>query len=121
MKTGPGSIVIWAGGKLHRVDVASAKVTPIPFRLQTEREVREAIRYPVEVAPKTFDVKMLRWVTVCPYGRNVVYQALGVDVTFFTATFAMSRSVGWLAHFLESRENNRIVRPAAEYVGRLPA
>ena len=53
--------------------------------------------------------------------KGVVYQALGVDVPFFTATFAMSRSVGWLAHLLESRENNRIVRPAAEYVGRLPA
>lgn len=53
--------------------------------------------------------------------KGVVYQALGIDVPFFTATFAMARSVGWLAHFLESRENNRIVRPAAQYVGRLPA
>lgn len=53
--------------------------------------------------------------------KGVVYQALGIDVPFFTATFAMARSVGWLAHLLESRENNRIVRPAAEYVGRLPA
>jgi len=53
--------------------------------------------------------------------KGVVYQALGIDVPFFTATFAMARSVGWLAHFLEGRENNRIVRPAAEYVGRLPA
>ncbi len=53
--------------------------------------------------------------------KGAVYQALGIDVPYFTTTFAMARSVGWLAHFLESRENNRIVRPAAEYVGQRPA
>jgi len=71
------SIVFWARGGIHRVDVASARVTPIPFKLKTEREIREAIRFPVEVAPERFDVKMLRWVTVDPTGRHVVYQALG--------------------------------------------
>lgn len=53
--------------------------------------------------------------------KGAVYQALGIDVPYFTMTFAMARSVGWLAHFLESRTNNKIVRPAAEYVGPLPA
>ncbi len=49
--------------------------------------------------------------------KGVVYEVLGVRVPYFTATFAMARSVGWLAHFLESRQNNRIIRPAAHYVG----
>ncbi|MBT3625931.1 MAG: citrate synthase, partial [Gammaproteobacteria bacterium] len=47
----------------------------------------------------------------------VVYEALGIPSDFFTANFAMSRSVGWLAHFMESRANNKIIRPAALYVG----
>ena len=50
--------------------------------------------------------------------KGVVYEALGLTPEYFTATFALSRSVGWLAHFLESRESNRIIRPAAAYVGR---
>lgn len=52
--------------------------------------------------------------------KGPVYEALGIPAEFFTATFAISRSVGWLAHFLESREENRIIRPKALYVGKLP-
>jgi imidazolonepropionase-like amidohydrolase len=37
----------------------------------------EAVRFPVEVAPANFDVKMLRWVAVSPRGNQVLYQALG--------------------------------------------
>ena len=50
--------------------------------------------------------------------KGVVYQCLGIESKFFTATFAMTRSVGWLAHLIESRPNNKIIRPAAHYVGR---
>lgn len=53
--------------------------------------------------------------------KGPVYEALGIPAEFFTATFALSRSVGWLAHFLESRQDNRIIRPKALYVGDLPA
>ena len=53
--------------------------------------------------------------------KGPVYEALGIPAEFFTATFALSRSVGWLAHFLESRRDNRIIRPKALYVGELPA
>ena len=35
------------------------------------------MRFPVEVAPKDFKVKMLRWTEVNPAGDKVVYQALG--------------------------------------------
>lgn len=56
------------------------------------------------------------WANVEFY-KGVVYEALGIPSDFFTANFAMSRSVGWLAHFIESRANNKIIRPAALYVG----
>ncbi len=49
--------------------------------------------------------------------KGVVYEALGISAEYFTATFAMARSVGWLSHFIESRQNNRIIRPAALYTG----
>ena len=39
----------------------------------------------------------------------------------FTAAFAMARVYGYLAHFIESRINNRIIRPAAKYIGEIPA
>ncbi len=71
------SIVFWAGGGIHRIDVASREVSKIPFRVNDTRRVYEAVRFPVDPAPENFKVKMLRWVEVAPAGDKVVYQALG--------------------------------------------
>ena len=71
------SIVFWAGGHFHRIDVASKVVTDIPFHVKSTRRVEEALRVPVDVAPNEFAVKMLRWVTVSPNGKQVVYSAMG--------------------------------------------
>jgi citrate synthase len=52
--------------------------------------------------------------------KGVVYRAAGLPAEFFTATFAMARVFGYLAHFMESRVDNRLIRPAARYIGPLP-
>ena len=49
--------------------------------------------------------------------KGVVFHALGIPSHFFTALFTMARVYGYVAHFIESRQDNRIYRPAAEYVG----
>ena len=49
--------------------------------------------------------------------KGAVYEAIGIPPEFFTSVFAMSRAIGWLAHFVESRRDNRIIRPKALYVG----
>ncbi|PLT32309.1 citrate synthase [Bacillus sp. V5-8f] len=46
-----------------------------------------------------------------------VYHSLGIDHDLFTPIFAVSRTSGWLAHILEQYENNRLIRPRAEYIG----
>ena len=71
------SIVFWAGGHISRIDVASKAVTPIPFHVHATRRIQEALRVPIEVAPPSYPVKMLRWSTVSPNGKQVVYGALG--------------------------------------------
>ena len=71
------SIVVWAGGKIHRVDVESGRAEVVPFRARVSQQITEAVRFAQEVAPDSFDVRMLRWVTVSPDGRSVVYNALG--------------------------------------------
>ena len=47
-----------------------------------------------------------------------VYTHLGIPRDLFTLIFAMSRTSGWLAHILEQHENNRLIRPRANYTGR---
>lgn len=71
------AIVFWAAGGLHRVDVATAAVSPIPFHLRDTRKVLRALRSPQSVDSERFPVRMLRWVQVSPAGDRVLYQALG--------------------------------------------
>ncbi|MFN4116288.1 MAG: hypothetical protein ACK4F7_07295, partial [Inhella sp.] len=71
------SIVIWARGKLWRVDPFQRSAAEIPFQVQHQREIREPLRQAIDVAPDRFSVKQLRWVQVAPDGRQVVYSALG--------------------------------------------
>ena len=49
--------------------------------------------------------------------KGVVYLAVGLQPTQFTAAFALARVFGYVAHIVKSRVDNRIVRPAAHYVG----
>lgn len=71
------SIVYWAGGGLHRIDVASGTITGIPFRVRQTHTMVEALRVPTDPAPATFPTRMLRWVEVSPRGDQVLFQALG--------------------------------------------
>lgn len=52
--------------------------------------------------------------------KGVVYLALGIPKELFTASFAAARAFGWVAHIVEQRADNRIIRPAAQYVGPAP-
>ena len=71
------SLVFWATGKIKRLDVRSRQVSDIPFSAAVTQTITEAVRFPNAVAPESFDVKMLRWVTVAPDKKSVVYTALG--------------------------------------------
>lgn len=75
----PGSkeIVVWAKGKIWRVDPFAKTAQDIPFHVKDTRDVREALRFEHAVAPESFDVRQLRWVGVAPQGDKVIYSALG--------------------------------------------
>ena len=45
------------------------------------------------------------------------YALLGIPMDLFTPIFAVSRVAGWTAHVLEQYNNNRLIRPCAEYIG----
>ena len=47
----------------------------------------------------------------------LLLHGLGFETPLFTPTFALSRVSGWIAHGLEQRRANRIIRPQSEYVG----
>jgi citrate synthase len=45
------------------------------------------------------------------------YHVLGIEVDLFTPIFAVSRVSGWTAHVIEQLDDNRLIRPRADYIG----
>jgi len=70
------SIVFWAKGGIHRIDIASRQVAEIPFHVAGTRFVEDAVRQQKEVAPASFTTKMVRFAQKSPDGSRIVYEAL---------------------------------------------
>ncbi|MFN3303328.1 MAG: amidohydrolase family protein [Roseateles sp.] len=70
-------IVVWAEGRIWRVNPFKGTAAEIPFHVRHTREMREPLRNAHAVAPDSFPVRQLRGAQVSPDGKRVVYAALG--------------------------------------------
>ncbi|MEL0647604.1 amidohydrolase family protein [Pseudoalteromonas agarivorans] len=70
-------LVFWAGGTIHKLDVADKSVKTIPFKVQTSKKIQKAVRFTQNLDTDEFDVKMLRNVQVSPDGETAIFEALG--------------------------------------------
>lgn len=116
-----GTKVMGMGHREYKVVDPRARLLKTLARQLTE-ETEHALTYETLAAiEQRFTERMAqqgkRLYANLEFYKGVVYRALGLPDRMFTANFAMARVFGYLAHFIESRENNRIVRPAACYVG----
>ncbi len=71
------SIVLWAQGKLFRVDVASGSATPIPFHAKVEQEITQALRFPRDISSDSFRLHMISWPVQSPDGKSLLFAAIG--------------------------------------------
>lgn len=71
------SIVFWSGGKINRVDVKTLAVTNIPFSVDAEIKIAQALEFENPAAPDEFDSKVIRHAITSPDGKTLVFSAVG--------------------------------------------
>jgi Tol biopolymer transport system component/imidazolonepropionase-like amidohydrolase len=71
------NIVFWTGGKFHKISLADKSVAKIPVRVKADVKYADAVRFPVDVAPDDFNIKLVRWAQKSPDGKTILFQALG--------------------------------------------
>jgi 2-methylcitrate synthase len=83
-------------------------------------EVGDTVLYPVSCAVEKvmWDEKEL--FANADFFHASTYNFMGIPTKLFTPIFVCSRVSGWAAHVMEQRENNRIIRPSADYIGPEP-
>lgn len=72
------NIVIWAQGKIHKVDVLKPNSsTEIPFTCHVKQRITEALRFKQDINPDKFRAQVIRQAVTSPDGKWLVFNALG--------------------------------------------
>ncbi|PVY78334.1 2-methylcitrate synthase [Tamilnaduibacter salinus] len=80
-------------------------------------EVGDTVLYPVSERMEEVMWREKKLFPNADFFHASAYHFMGIPTELFTPIFVMSRTAGWTAHVKEQRENNRIIRPSADYTG----
>lgn len=71
-------ILIWGkGGKIWKVDVENTQAEVIPFSVNAQHRIYDAVRFQQKVDVDEFDVKVIRQAVTSPNGKTLVFNAAG--------------------------------------------
>ncbi|WP_136252953.1 bifunctional 2-methylcitrate synthase/citrate synthase [Onishia niordana] len=80
-------------------------------------DVGDSVLYPVSERVEAVMWREKKLFCNADFFHASAYYFMGIPTKLFTPIFVCSRVTGWCAHVFEQRENNRIIRPSADYVG----
>ncbi len=71
------NIIITFDGKINKIEIESGAVQNIPFNAQVEQKIAEAVHFEYRIPEDQFTSSMIRWASLTPDGRTLVFQAAG--------------------------------------------
>lgn len=80
-------------------------------------DVGNTVLYPVSEAVEKVMWDEKKLFANADFFAASVYHFMGIPTYLFTPIFVCSRITGWAAHIMEQRSNNKLIRPAADYIG----
>lgn len=70
-------IIIWAQGKIKKIDIASFEVADIPFKVSASHKIVNALKFKNKAFEDTFSAKAIRNAVTSPDGKTLVFNAAG--------------------------------------------
>ena len=103
----------------HRVYTTSDPRNSINKRMSKALadEAGDTVLYPVSEAIEKVMWDEKKLFANADFYAATVYHFMGVPTYLFTPIFVCSRITGWTAHIMEQRADNKLIRPAADYIG----
>lgn len=71
------AIVIWAKGKLQKIQVKNGSTTPIPFEANVKTQVAETVNFKQDAYTDSFTVHMVRNLVTSPDNKTVIFHGAG--------------------------------------------
>jgi len=103
----------------HRVYTTSDPRNTVNKRMSKELadDVGNTTLYPISEAIEKVMWDEKKLFANADFFAASVYHFMGIPTYLFTPIFVCSRITGWAAHIMEQRANNKLIRPAADYIG----
>ena len=71
------NIIIWAQGKIWKLDITTSQATDIPFTVKVKQKIYDALHFQNPVAPDKFTVKTIRNCVTSPDEKYILFNAAG--------------------------------------------
>ncbi|HEX9652043.1 MAG TPA: amidohydrolase, partial [Cyclobacteriaceae bacterium] len=71
------NIIIWAKGKIKKVNITNYQVIEIPFAAKAKHKIINSVEFKNEVDPDQFTAKAIRHAVTSPDGKTLIFNAAG--------------------------------------------